>query len=98
MASTASGESSRARSTPSMSAPSAAPVGFTSILCRSNTAAISVSSSSKSKISSSIELHADGFGDKGRARGALDLDRVLRGDAYAAIYRLDRFDFLPQPN
>src|SRR6516165_5688196 len=98
MASTASSESSRARSTPSMSAPSAAPVGSTSIPCRSNTTAISVSSSSKSTISSSIELHADGFGDKGRARGALDLDRVLRGDAHAAFYRLDRLDLLTQAN
>src|SRR5689334_22989022 len=46
----------------------------------------------------SIELHADGFCDESGARRTLDLDRVLRGDAHAAIDWLDRFDFLPQPN
>src|SRR5260370_25514870 len=51
-----------------------------------------------SEASSSVELHADGLGDESGTGRALDLDRVLRGDAHAAVDRLDRFDFLPQPN
>src|SRR5260370_41594636 len=51
-----------------------------------------------SAASSSVELHADDLGDESGAGRALDLDRVLRGDAHAAVDRLERFDFLPQPN
>src|SRR5215469_17664832 len=73
-----------------MSAPSAAPVGRTSIFCSSKTVAISALLS--------IELHADDFGHEGGALGALDFDRALRSDPYAAFDRIDRFDLLAQPD
>jgi hypothetical protein len=38
---------------------------------------------------SSIELHADDFGDKRRSRGTFDLDSAFLGDAHAPV---DRFD------
>ena len=46
----------------------------------------------------SVELHADGLGDKRRSCCTLDLDRVLRGDAHAALDRFDGLDLLTQPD
>jgi len=83
MAKNASSQNFCAKSTPSMSVPSATPVGCT-------VAAIEWASPS------TVELHTDGFGDEGRAGRPFDLDRVFRGDAHAALDRIDRFDLLAQ--
>src|SRR5271170_93056 len=91
IAATVSGDRSCPRLTPSISAPSAAPVGRTITVGRSNTAAIDDDSL--------FELHADGCGDERRACRALDLHCAFRGDAHAAaLDRLDRFDLLAQPD
>ena len=47
---------------------------------------------------SSIELHADSFGDERRPCRTFDLDGAFRGDAHAPLDRFDGFDLLAKPD